>query len=272
MKTSPDVVENPAEKLQIRIHNPEVSPTLVYLPGLHGDWTLIGGFRKALGQRARFVETAYPRTLTWSLDDYAAGIEEMLADAGIKEGWLLGESFGSQIVWPLLNRGRFRVHGVVLAGGFARHPIKLAVRMAERLAGSIPLAVLVRILFGYARFARLRFRKSPETLAAINEFIARRTKLDQQAAQHRLHLLTVTDPCEIVKAATLPIYGLTGLFDPIVPWIFVRPWMRKHCEALRAYRIIYKADHNVLGTAPKVAADQVIQWLNSASPKSDPSD
>jgi pimeloyl-ACP methyl ester carboxylesterase len=268
VKPPRNVEEDPAEKLQIRIHNPEASPTLVYLPGLHGDWTLIGGFREALGRRARFVEITYPRTLTWSLDGYAAGIEDELARAGITEGWLLGESFGSQIVWPLVNRHRFRAQGVVLAGGFARHPIKLAVRLAERLAGSIPLSIVIHILFGYARIARLRFRKSPRTLDAINEFIARRTKLDQHAAQHRLHLLAVTDPSEVVKAASIPVYALTGLFDPIVPWVFVRPWLRKHCRALQAYRIIWKADHNVLGTASKAAADQVVEWLNGEMARS----
>src|SRR5215469_2946194 len=106
-----------SEELQIRIHNSDAAPTLVYFPGLHGDWTLIGGFREALGDRVRFVEITYPRTLTWSLDDYAAGVEEELARAGITEAWLVGESFGSQIVWPLLNRKRFQVQGVILAGG-----------------------------------------------------------------------------------------------------------------------------------------------------------
>ena len=113
--------------------------------------------------------------------------------------------------------------------------------------------------------ARWRFRKSPRTLEAINEFTARRTKLDQQAAQHRLHLLAVTDSCEAAKTATVPIYALTGLFDPIVPWVFVRPWMRKHCRALRAYRIIWKADHNVLGTASQAAADQTVEWLKEGT-------
>src|SRR5437764_14648416 len=114
-----------SEELQIRIHNPEAKPTLIYLPGLHGDWTLIGGFREALGNRARFVEITYPRTLTWSLDDYAAGVEEALRNACIQQGWLLGESFGSQILWPLLARNRLVVRGAILAGGFARHPTVL---------------------------------------------------------------------------------------------------------------------------------------------------
>ena len=55
------------EGVKVRVHGPESLPTLVYLPGLHGNWTLIAGFRKALAQRLRFVEISYPPTLTWSL-------------------------------------------------------------------------------------------------------------------------------------------------------------------------------------------------------------
>src|SRR4051812_13616209 len=108
-----------AEEVQLRIHGDDrPRPTIVYLPGLHGDWTLIGRFRKALGERARFVEITYPRTLTWSLDEYGAAIEERLARQGIDRVWLLAESFGSQIVWPLLAQKKLSIEGVILAGGF----------------------------------------------------------------------------------------------------------------------------------------------------------
>ena len=85
-----------AEELQLRIHGDASLPSLIYLPSLHGDWTLIGGFRHALGGRARFVEVTYPRTLSWSLDDYAAAIETAMEQHGVTGGWLLGESYGSQ--------------------------------------------------------------------------------------------------------------------------------------------------------------------------------
>ena len=94
------------EQVEIRVHNPTAEPTLIYLPGLHGDWTLIGGFRRAIGLRARFVEVVYPRTLTWSLEQYAEAIEAALEHSGISRGWLLGESFGSQLVWAIAARKR----------------------------------------------------------------------------------------------------------------------------------------------------------------------
>jgi len=62
------------ERLRIRIHGDVGKPTLIYLPGLHGDWTLVTRFRLAIQDRYRFVEFTYPRTLEWSLEDYAEAI------------------------------------------------------------------------------------------------------------------------------------------------------------------------------------------------------
>jgi pimeloyl-ACP methyl ester carboxylesterase len=251
-----------SEELQVRIHGSGSLPTLVYLPGLHGDWTLIGGFRRALAGRVRFVEITYPRTLTWSLEDYASGVEIELARHGITGGWLLAESFSSQVLWPLLSRKRFSTEGVVMAGGFVRHPMIWGVRLAEYFCGAISLGLLTRILFGYAKIARLRNRHSPAAKAALDEFLLRRTALDQQAAKHRLHLLAKNDPCEIARQVNVPLYAITGLFDPIVPWYWVRRWLKKNCAALKEYRIIRHSDHNVLGNAAATAAECVVGWMN----------
>ena len=66
-------------ELQMRSHGEAERPTLIYLPGLHGDWTLVSSFRGALGNRVRFVEFTYPRTVTWSLEDHARAVLDKLA-------------------------------------------------------------------------------------------------------------------------------------------------------------------------------------------------
>jgi hypothetical protein len=124
------------------------------------------------------------------------------------------------------------------------------------------LSLLTRIMFGYAKFARFRYRSSPETMANIREFIERRTELDRQAAVHRLRLIAGSDSREIVRHAKIPIFALTGFLDPIVPWFFVRSWLRKNCPALHEYKILWRADHNVLSTAANASADQVMRWIN----------
>jgi pimeloyl-ACP methyl ester carboxylesterase len=253
-------------ELQLRIHGNDSLPTLIYLPGLHGDWTLVGGFLQALAGRVRFVEITYPRTLVWSLDDYATAIEAALAQNRITSGWLLGESFGSQPLWALVARRKFSAQGVILAGGFVRHPMRWTVRLAERMTGRMSNALFVWIIFSYAKIARFRYRNSPGVLMRIDEFVARRTDVDRRAAQHRLHLIAGFDPRSIVRETKLPVFGLSGILDPIVPWPFVRRWLKGNCPSLRDYKIIAGADHNVLGTAPKRAARQVLEWMNRLQP------
>lgn len=255
---------NAEEQIEVRIYGEASQPTLIYLPGLHGDWTLIGSFKRALGNRMRFVEVTYPRTLTWSIQDYAANVEHALTENGITSGWLLGESFSSVVVWPIIERGRFKVEGLILAGGFVQHSMRWAARLVQRVAGAMPLSLITRILFGYAKVARFRYRRSPETLADVENFIARRTELDRQAAVHRLELVAESDPRSIARNVCVPVFALTGVLDPIVPWIFVRHWLRGNCAALREYRVL-RGDHNVLSTVPDAAADLVVQWINSVS-------
>jgi len=250
------------EQLQLRIYGEAAQPTLIYLPGLHGDWTLIGSFKRALGNRMRFVEVTYPRTLTWSIQDYAANVENALAENGIISGWLLGESFSSVVVWPIIERKRFKVEGLILAGGFVQHSMRRTALLVQRVAGAMPLSLITRILFGYAKVARFRYRRSPETLADVQNFIARRTELDRRAAVHRLRLVAESDPRSIARNACVPVFALSGALDPIVPWIFVRRWLRRNCAALRDYRVL-RGDHNVLSTVPDASADQVVQWINS---------
>jgi len=253
------------EELQIRIQGDTSQPTLIYLPGLHGDWTLIPSFRRALGNRARFVEVTYPRTLTWSLEDYAANLEAALAQNGITRGWILAESFGSQVLWPMVAREKFQIQGIVLAGGFVKHPIRSAVRFAEKCGRGIPLRWLVFIMFSYAKIARYRYRRSPETQASIQEFIARRSvEPDRQAAVYRLRLIAGSDFREVAKSTRIPIHAITGGIDPIVPWFIVRSWLRRNCPALREYEIMWRADHNVLSTAANASADLVVRWMKQS--------
>ncbi|HEY1786814.1 MAG TPA: alpha/beta hydrolase [Verrucomicrobiae bacterium] len=252
------------EKIELRAYGDPSLPVLVYLPGLHGDWTLIGGFRAAVAGRVHFVEMTYPRTLTWSLDDYAAAIEDELSKLGITQGWLLGESFGSQPMWKLIVRGKFHVNGAVLAGGFVRYPAQRFMRWLELIAGQVPSFLFVKVIFGYARFARYRYRRSPETLKTLDEFLARRRdRQDREAAQHRLRLVGENDSRATAMTTQVPIFGLTGILDPIVPWPPVRRWLKRNCPALRDYKIVRRADHNVLNTGTTESARWILEWMES---------
>jgi pimeloyl-ACP methyl ester carboxylesterase len=239
-------------------------PTLIYLPGLHGDWTLLGGFRQAVGDRARLVELTYPRSLTWSLDDYAAEIESLLQASGIDAGWLLGESYGSQVAWQIAGRGRFKATGIILAGGFVRHPLRWGVRLASLLLDSVSPPLMKPLLYLYAKVSSIRFRGAPEVVLDMDAFLERRTDLDRRAARHRLDLIAGNDPSPIARRCRIPVYSITGLLDPIVPWLPVHRWLVRSCPGLREQKIVWLADHTVLATAPGIAAGQILEWIQES--------
>lgn len=258
------------DHIQIRSSGPSDGPCLFYLPGLHGDWTLVGSFKAALGSRVRFVEITYPRTTTWTAKDYAKGVLDALAKAGIKSGWLLAESFGSQVGWEILRlsssqagSGGFSPAGLILAGGFVRHPMRWIIPIVQKINRAIPLRALGVICRGYAFYARFRHRRAPETLAGVKEFIVNRSvEEDRRAIGWRYTIIQENDFCEIARSTRVPVYQLTGFFDPVVPWASVRRWLKRNCASYAGCKVIRGADHNVLGSAPAAAARQVLEWMN----------
>jgi pimeloyl-ACP methyl ester carboxylesterase len=247
--------------LQVRIPDGD-GPTLIYLPGTHGDWTLNGAFRREIKGRARLVEFTFPRTLEWSLGDYANAIEQTLIANGIERGWILAESFASQVAWAWVgqNSKHFEIEGIILAGGFVRHPIIPAVQFASFLTRYIPPALLKMILGCYTLYARTREGDSAEIRADLQEFIQRRTPIDLLAAAHRLDLIAQTDVRSIARGSNIPVFYLTGLIDPIVPWPLVQPWLKKNCPGYRDWKIIFASDHHVLG-AGKKSACQILLFM-----------
>ena len=141
--------------------------------------------------------------------------------------------------------------------------MRRGMRLMQPVFNLIPGRPLLGFLSIYAKVLRFRYRRSPETLASIDEFIIRRTKLDYEAARHRLAQIARFDPRETARNTRLPIFYVSGWLDPIVPWPLVRRWLRHNCPSLRGDKIIFSADHNILGTAPAKTARQILSWMRT---------
>ena len=245
----------------LRVHGAETLPTLIYFPGLHGDWTLVSSFREAVAGRVRFVEFTYPGDCSLSLEDYGRRILEALKEAGIHGGWILGESFGSQVSWEVLRQG-FAADGLILAGGFVRFPFSWGLASARRICSSRATWPLKWMLTVYPRYARCRHRSAPVTLASIDDFVRRRSAPgDREAMTHRMALIAASDPRPVAAACRVPVYSITGFWDPLVFWGPVRRWLRASCPAFRGDRILFWADHTVLDTQPEAACRQILEWM-----------
>ena len=258
-------------ELQIRIDGVEALPTLIYLPGLHGDWTLLAGFRELAKTRFRLVQFTYPRTLSWSLEDYAREVDRAVKEAEITSGWVLAESYSSQVAWAWLKlaqerRTDFQIEGIILAGGFVRYPIRLNLPLARAFLALTPWW-LWRVMFAvYLAYSGFRHRNAGVAGNNAREFIARRTPLDIAAMRARVGLIAGSDFREVAKRANCPVYLLAGVIDPVVAAWPVLRWLRKYCGAFKGHRIIWPADHTVLGTEPAQSLEQIEQWIRQQPP------
>lgn len=267
--SAPDRIPDSPD-VQLRGHGDPALPTLLHLPGLHGDWTLLGPFRPQLAGRARLIETTYPRRPEWRLPDYCRAVEERLGKLGVRRCWLLGESFSSQVAWELLARQAGRsadeasceFAGLILVGGFIKHPWPRGVWLAQRASAGVPGWVLRAACGTYGWLARRRC--DAQVCAEVTEFVARRlVEADRVTISARYRLIAANDPRPGARRATLPIYQLSGALDPIVPWWQVRPWLRRHCPGFRESRIFVSAGHNVLLSAPAASAEQILAWIKA---------
>jgi pimeloyl-ACP methyl ester carboxylesterase len=259
--------------LEVRVHGDRSKPCLIYLPGVHGDWTLFTSFRELAKEDFFVVEISYPRTLKWSMEDYGRAVAAAVEQLGISRAWVLAESYSSQVAWAWLKLAQsgatpFRFEGLILAGGFVRYPFPWLVRAAGKFFDVAPWRLWKILFCFYIWYSSFRHRNAPESASSAHEFVARRTKLDIAAMRHRLRLIYEYDPREIAAAATCPIYLLAGMIDPVVATWPVLRWLRKHCPAVRAHRIIWPADHNVLGTEPGKSLAQIAAWVQSSHQRS----
>jgi pimeloyl-ACP methyl ester carboxylesterase len=233
---------------------------------------LLGPFRAELAGRLCLVEVSYPRQVDWTLPDYVGALTEALARKGITRGWVLGESFSSQVAWELLtqcndnipaSKPHFRPDALVLAGGFVRYPWAWAVRLARAASAAVPLPLLKPLCQFYGWLAGRRYQNcSGGVREQLQEFVHRRTiESDRQAITARYRLILDNDFRATAQRVRMPVFHLSGVWDPIVPWWLVRPWLRRHCPAFRGSRLVLNAGHNVLLSAPRKSVEQILDWM-----------
>lgn len=246
--------------VSIRVHD-GAGPTVIYLPGIHGDWGLIGAFRRELGGRVRFVEFAYSKEEI-GLDRLAELVHAELTARGVTSGWLLGQSFGSQVGWALMARG-FKADGVVLAGGFVRHPWPWGACLFQALLSGVPSAVVNPAYRGYTAVCNALARRGPEEAEELMAFARERGSAEWRAMSWRLSLIAGSDPRGTARAMTGPVHYLGGMIDPLVPWPLVIRWLKRECPGYSGEVIIRSADHNVLGSSPRESAERVLGWIGA---------
>lgn len=242
----------------VRIQGSPDLPVLVYLPGMHGHWAFAHKLRKELEGKVRLVELAYPAVVTWSVRDYARAVRQALQQADITRGWILAESFGSQIAWELTAEELpFRIDGLILDGGFVKHPWP---------AGALVLRRMLRYPDGFANLL-IKLAAMPLTgdiIRQIPENDRRKFPFDTRsrvAMMARLKLIATHDPRPLAANMSAPVYFLAGFWDFLVPLVPVRGWLKKHCPGLRNCRTLPLADHATIISQPVRTAEAILEWM-----------
>jgi pimeloyl-ACP methyl ester carboxylesterase len=260
------IIMSPMSDFSIKIFFQGCTPVIVYLPGIHGDSSLAQRIRKYFEGKVCFVEFEYSKRTDIELADYANIIEDVLIRNGIKECWLLAESFGSQVAWSIVSKERaFKVKGIILAGGFVRHPFIPGVYIVKVISKLLPIWLIELWLKFYIVMCRLFFRKKKSVEQPVPEqFVRNRlNEADKLAIIARYELIIRNDLRPIAGKTTIPVYFLAGKWDIIVPWQPVLHWLKKNCPGFKGYKILPSADHPVLTVAPEESANQILEWLNA---------
>ena len=150
-----------------------------------------------------------------------------------------------------------------------KYPVPTSIRLAKAISRIIPWMAWRGVGWAYAQYAVFRYRHAQESLAALGEFLNRRTKTDITAAIHRLDVILESDPRDVAAKVGCPVHYLAGFWDPIVPCWLSRGWLKRHVPTYAGGETIFSSDHAVLASAPDASAQWTRRWM-SLEPRSSP--
>ncbi len=244
-----------------RAGDPDAPPVL-YLPGVHGDWTPQIGARPLLSRDYHFVETAYPRIDTWSIDDYARALNALLDELGIESAHIVGESFGSLVGWQFGIENPERIRSFTLVGGFARPPRFRIASAAAVALKKLPNGLLESGIDYYVA-GKSAFGQSRETFD-VGAYPATRTERGRRATANRMNIIQGSDFSTQLKEVSFPVRYLGGANDIVVP-------IRREIATLSAHlpthcdfqsELLRGAPHAMIASHPEETSERISQWVN----------
>ena len=191
------------------------APVIVYLPGVHGDWTPQVGARPIISRDFHFVETAYPRVEHWTIEDYALALTELLDALEIESAHLVGESFGSLVAWQFGIANPHRVRSFTLVGGFSRPPRFRVAAAAAVALKSLPTRLLESGIDVYV--AGKTAAGEHREIFQAGAYPAARTLRGRRATANRMSIIQKAEFRDQLKEVRFPVRYLGGARDVIVP-------------------------------------------------------
>ena len=243
------------------------APPILYLPGVHGDWTPQVRARSMLSRDFHFLETAYPRIENWSIDDYGHALKELLDGLGIESAHIVGESFGSLVAWQfgIVNPGRVR--SFTLVGGFSRPPRFRVAAAAAAALKSLPTNLLESAIDVYVA-GKSAAGERRETFKS-GAYPATRTPRGRRATATRMTIIQESDFRDQLKEIDFPVRYLGGARDIVVPvrreiaTLLAR--LPPHCDFQSV--LVAGAPHAIIVSHPQQTVEHISRWVRETEMK-----
>ena len=228
------------------------SPTLIYLPGLHGTADLAEPFLQVLPTEIRCKVVVYPLDELLSYDALLGLICDQLRDE--TEMVIVGESFSGPLALMFAAANPDRVVAVVLSATFARHPFPSWLRhlaVPALCRSPIPDCVIRFVAAGpglsdaYVDQIRQAIRKPAAAVIAL-----------------RLKCALTIDCMESLQRCRVPILYLAPTKDHFIP-----KHCREHICAIRPDTDVQFVDgpHLILQSAPMAAWNLIKRFWNAVN-------
>ena len=241
--------------------DPNATP-LLYLPGVHGDWTPQVRARPLLSRNFHLVETAYPRIENWSIEDYALALKELLDGLAIQSAHIVGESFGSLVGWQFGIANPERVRSFTLVGGFSRPPRFRAAAAAAAVLKSLPTSLLESAIDLYV--AGKSAVGEHREIFDSGAYPATRTPRGRRATANRMSIIQDSEFRDQLKEIGFPVRYLGGERDVVVPVrreiATLQAMLPLHCD-FRS-ELVAGAPHAVVASHPEECAEHLSRWVH----------
>ncbi len=265
--------ETAGAELVYRIRGAEGAVPVVYLPGVHGDWTPQAAASQILAGAFRLVEISYPKEPLWRMRDYASAVVSLLDRLEIESAHVVAESFGSLVGWEFGLEHQSRVRSMVIVGGFCQPPGPRKVLLAKWGLSVLPTGLFERGVNAYVAIRKHQGKLEHPEMEVDLPYAAVRSDLGRIATVSRFELICTSDYRHQLHEVSFPVRYIGGDSDLIVP---VKREIRTLGELLSGQvgfqsRLIADAPHMIISSHPVETAGQIADWIVEVEKRDGPS-
>lgn len=255
--------ETAGAELVYRVRGGDGAVPVVYLPGVHGDWTPQAAASQLLAGTFRLVEISYPKEPLWRMGDYASALVALLDRLEIESAHVVAESFGSLVGWEFALEHQSRVRSMVIVGGFCQPPGPRKVLFAKWGLSVLPTGLFERGVNAYVAIRKHQGKLEHPEMEVDLPYSAVRTDLGRTATVSRFELICTSDYRLHLHEVSFPVRYIGGDSDLIVP---VRREIRTLGELLPEEvgfqsRLIADAPHMIISSHPVETVEQITDWI-----------